>query len=141
MRPAEVRFYFDADILGLAKTVCSLRWDSTFPGDPGAVIHKHERAPCPIAPHTPDADWIGDVSQRGWLMITRDSNIQGHVAEVNAVLDNGGRMVALASQDAVTVWAQLEVLMTQWRPIEQLLGEDPPFVYTATRTSLHRVAP
>ncbi len=47
-------------------------------------------------------------------MITRDSNIQGRVAEVNAVVDNGGRMVALANQDAVTVWAQLEVLMTQW---------------------------
>ncbi len=108
------RYHFDADILGLAKTVCSLRWDSTYPGDPGAVIHKHERAPCPIAPRTPDADWIPYVAERGWLMITRDSNIQGRVAEVNAVVDNGGRMVALANQDAVTVWAQLEVLMTQW---------------------------
>lgn len=36
MRPAVVRFYFDADVLGLAHTICRLRNDCTYPGDPGA---------------------------------------------------------------------------------------------------------
>ena len=49
LRAAQVRFYVDADILGLGKILGNLRNDITFPGDPGAVIHKRQRAPCPIA--------------------------------------------------------------------------------------------
>jgi hypothetical protein len=37
-KPATVRFYFDADILGLAKVVAPLRYDATYPGDPGGVV-------------------------------------------------------------------------------------------------------
>lgn len=48
MRPAAVRFYFDADVLGLAKVVCSLRPDCTFPGDPGAEI---QRRPSCLSSH------------------------------------------------------------------------------------------
>lgn len=33
-RPAEVRFYFDADVLGLAKVVARLRNDATYPAIP-----------------------------------------------------------------------------------------------------------
>ena len=39
-RPATVRFYFDADVLGLAKVIVSLRHDVTYPGDPGGVVHR-----------------------------------------------------------------------------------------------------
>jgi hypothetical protein len=46
-RAAQVRFYVDADILGLGKILGSLRNDVTYPGDPGAVLHKRHRAPCP----------------------------------------------------------------------------------------------
>jgi hypothetical protein len=34
-RPAQVRYYFDANVLGLAKVVSTLRPDVTYPGDPG----------------------------------------------------------------------------------------------------------
>ncbi len=34
-RSAIVRFYFDEDVLGLAKVVADLRSDVTFPDDPG----------------------------------------------------------------------------------------------------------
>jgi hypothetical protein len=36
-RPATVRFYFDADVLGVAKVVAALRSDVTYPGDRGAA--------------------------------------------------------------------------------------------------------
>jgi hypothetical protein len=36
-KPATVRFYFDADVLGLAKTV-ALRSDVTYPGDTGGLL-------------------------------------------------------------------------------------------------------
>lgn len=76
-RPARVRFYVDADVLGLAKVLVTLRSDVTFPGDPGGVVHKRERPPCPIgAPSAEDVDWIPQVAALGWLIITRDANIR-----------------------------------------------------------------
>lgn len=35
LKPAQIRFYFDADTLGLAHTIVQLRRDVTYPGDPG----------------------------------------------------------------------------------------------------------
>lgn len=34
-KPAIVRSYVDADVLGLAKILVQIRGDVTFPGDPG----------------------------------------------------------------------------------------------------------
>lgn len=119
-RPADVRFYFDADVLGLAKVVAGLRSDATYPSDPGAVIHKRTRPPCPITDTaTPDRIWIPEVAERGWLIITRDSRIQDHRAEITAVKDHNAKMVALSGKDARNTWQQLEVLLSQWRGIEQ----------------------
>jgi hypothetical protein len=36
LRAAQVRFYVDADLLGLGKILGSLRNDVTYPGDPGS---------------------------------------------------------------------------------------------------------
>jgi len=140
-RPADVRFYFDADVLGLAKVVAALRSDCTFPGDPGTVVHKRERPPCPITdPKTFDTVWIPAVAQRGWLIVTRDSRIQERRAEIAAVRDNGAKLLALASSDAKGTWAQLEVLLTLWRSIDALADQAGPFIYSASRTSLRPIA-
>jgi hypothetical protein len=140
-RPATVRFYFDADILGLAKVVTRLRSDATFPGDPGAVVHKRRRPACPIEePATVDSEWIPEVARRGWLIVTRDNRIQEHRAEVDAVREAEARMVALASGKAIGVWQQLEILMSQWRAIERRVSEPGPFIYVATRTTFRVVA-
>jgi PIN domain-containing protein len=83
------------------------------------------------------------VDSRGhtarWLIITRDSNIAVNRAEIAAVRDHNARMVALAGREAIGTWAQLEVLLTQWRRIEALLGEPGPFIYSATRTTFKPV--
>lgn len=44
LKPAEIRFYIDADVLGLAHVLARLRPDVTYPGDPGAVIQKRTTA-------------------------------------------------------------------------------------------------
>lgn len=68
-RLAAVRFYFDADVLGLAHVVAGLRSDATYPGDPGAVIKRRERPACPIAdPAARDDVWIPQVATLGWLI-------------------------------------------------------------------------
>lgn len=141
MKDANVRFYFDADILGVGKLVARLREDCTFPGDTGAVIHKRQRPACSItSPAAKDTEWIPHVSAEGLLIITRDTRIQHRTAEVLAVRSHQSRMVALAGKDAGTVWAQLEVLMCQWRAIEKLQAQSGPFIYWATRSSLRPVA-
>jgi hypothetical protein len=57
----------------------------------------------------------GSPRRQGWLIITRDSQIQDRRAEITAVRDHGARMVALAGKDATSTWTQLEVLMCQWQ--------------------------
>jgi PIN like domain len=139
-RVAKVRFYVDADVLGLAKILVQLRPDVTYPGDPGGVVHKRRREPCPIkSPGLGDQEWIPEVTRHGWLIITRDSNIAVNRAEIAAVRDNGARMVALAGSEAIGTWAQLEVLTAQWRHIEDLLEVPGPFIYSATRTRLRPI--
>ena len=70
------------------------------------------------------------------IAISRDSNIARRVAEVEAVVDSGLRLIVLSSADAKTVWTQLEVLMCQWRRIEQLVELPGPCIYRASRTRL-----
>jgi hypothetical protein len=139
-RQAVVRFYLDADVLGLAKTLATLRADLTYPGDLGATVRKRVRPPCPItSPATKDPDWIPQVTHHGWLIITRDRHIQEHRAEINAVRTHRTRMVVLTGADAVDTWHQLEVVLCRWRDIEACLNQPGPFIYTATRTTLHEI--
>ncbi len=133
---AQVRFYVDADVLGLAKLLVQVRPDVTYPGDPGGVLYKKERPACPITtPETDDEAWIPEVARNGWVIITRDSKIQSHSREVAAVHEHGARMVALASTAARTKFDQLEVVMCNWRRIERCTAEAGPFIYVATRTT------
>lgn len=139
-RPATVRFYFDADVLGVAKLVAGLRYDVTYPGDPGATIHRRIRPACPITtPAVKDEIWIPEVARRGWLIVTRDRHIQDHPAEIAAVRDNGAKMVALSAADAGSVWNQLEVVMMNWRRLEDLASQEGPFIWRATRSGLAKV--
>lgn len=62
---------------------------------------------------TLDTVWIPEVARRGWLIITRDSRIQHHRAELAAIREHGGRVVALAGDEAVGTWNQLETLVCQ----------------------------
>lgn len=138
-RPAQVRFYFDADVLGLAKLVCQERADCTYPGDPGGRVKKRQRPACPITtPATKDPIWIPVAASQRWLIIPRDRAIQGNRAEIDAVRDHGAKMVNLASADATSTWNQLEVFMTRWREIEALADRPGPFIYIASRTGTLR---
>jgi hypothetical protein len=140
-KPAIVRYYTDADILGLAKILVQIRGDVTYPGDPGGPVKGGRvRAPCTITEVDTDDDvWIPEAARQGWLIITRDRHIQDHRAEIDAVRSSGARMVNLAGDEAVNTFAQLEVLMCQWRRVAGLLEEKGPFIYVATRTTLRQV--
>ena len=55
---------------------------------------------------------------------------------MEAVRGSGARLVHRAGGEAVTRFAQLEVVMCRWRRIESLLAETGPFICFAARTSL-----
>jgi len=70
VKPAVVRFYFDADILGSGRLIAGLRADCTYPGDSGAVIHRRERPLCLVAStDVPDQDWIPLVADAGYFPV------------------------------------------------------------------------
>lgn len=134
VRPAQVRFYVDADLLGLTKIICSIRSDFTYPGDPGAVIKRRERPPCIItSTAAQDPTWIPRVAAEGRLIVTRDRHIQQRLGEINAIRDHGAKMVNLASDDARDPWGQLEVFMTRWREIERLVDVAGPSIHVVSR--------
>lgn len=139
VKPARIRFYFDEDVLGLAKTITRLRTDCTFPGDSGDVIHKRERPPCPISRGTKDTVWVPTVTDLGWLIISRDYRIRQNPAERAAVRDAGARMVALSGEDAKTVWGQLELFMKHWRRLEGLLEQEGPYIWLASRSGMRQI--
>jgi hypothetical protein len=103
-KPASIRFYVDVDLLGLAKILVQVRSDVTYPGDPGEVLHRRERPPCVITnTEVPDTVWIPSVAQEGWLIVSRDSNVAAHRAEIEAVRLFGAKMVALAALPAMSI--------------------------------------
>lgn len=126
----------DADTLGLADLLVRARPDVTYPGFAGGVFRKRFRQPpCPItSPDVNDEDWLPVVGSEGWLVITRDKAIQRRPGEKQSVLDHNVRMVAITSDENLTVFEQLEVVMTRWREIEVLEKRLGPFIYALTRT-------
>jgi hypothetical protein len=140
IKPAEVRFYLDANLLGLAAILTRVRVDVTFPGDAGGVLYKRERPSCPIkSTAVLDRDWIPEVATRGWLILTRDRRIRDHKLELAAVQQYGARLVAFTGDETSTVWGQLEAVMCRWRDIERCLDEQPPFIYAASRSRLRKI--
>ena len=140
MKPAAVRFYVDADILGLAKVLASVRSDVTYPTFEGGKMFGRLRPPCPItSTETDDTIWIPETARNGWLILTRDSAIQERRAEINAVRESGAKMVALVGKDAVTTWDQLETVMRRWERLESLLDQPGPFIYALGKSSWRKV--
>jgi hypothetical protein len=139
MKDADVRFFFDADILGLAHVVCGLRPDCTYPGDPGATIQRQVRPPCAVDRHAKDREWIPVAGRVGWVAITRDGDIQSHLSLLQLVKEYELRLVTLTGADAGSPWGQLGILMPQWRNIESLVNRPGPVVVAATRTGFRHI--
>ena len=49
---------------------------------------------------TPDVEWLAEVSQRGWFVITRDMKIGINIAEAAAVAKGNAKVFALSSGSA-----------------------------------------
>jgi|GEM_PF-361485 len=137
-RLAAVRFYVDQDLRGLGKILGDVRPDVTYPGDPGGLTrNKRRRPPSPIDVGALDEDWIPVVASRGWVIISRDKRIHERFSQLSLIRDHDAKMVCLTGEAGRDKWSQLEAFMTNWRAIEAVADETPPFVYRASRTSLN----
>ncbi len=134
-----IRFYVDADLLGVAKILADVRSDVTYPGDPGGRgSDGFERLPCPIKPADKDVDWIPQVTSAGWIIISRDRHIQHRPAERAALVDAYARMIRLDGRHGLNKWQQLEIIVSQWRHFEEMAELPGPWLYTVTRTTLRK---
>jgi hypothetical protein len=108
-----IRFYFDADIIGLGKLLIQVRADVTYAGDRGGVgIDRKPRPLSPIVPSVLDPDWIPKIVALGWLVITRDRHMLSRPAERREILQSGARHIRLdPSRGQLSKWDQLEILM------------------------------
>ncbi len=135
-----IRFYFDADVIGLGKLIVQVRPDVTYAGDRGGVgIDRRPRPPSPIIPSVPDPDWIPKVAAMGWLVITRDRHMLSRPAERQEIVQSGARHIRLdPSRGQLSKWDQLEILMIRWRSIEAIADQAGPWVYSASRSRLRK---
>lgn len=134
-----IRFYVDADLLGVAKILVEVRSDVTYPGDPGGLGPDGLNRPaCPVQPGDKDVDWIPTVAQANWVIISRDRHIQHRPAERSALVATGARMFRLDARHRLNKWQELEIIVTQWRRFEELAELPGPWLYMATRTSLRK---
>jgi hypothetical protein len=133
-----IRFYVDADIIGLGKLLIQVRSDVTYAGDPGGLgIDRKVRPSSPIVPGALDHQWIPMVAELGWIVITRDRHMLSRPAERFEIIQSGGRHVRLdPSKKQLRKWDQLELLMIRWKSIEAIADNPGPWVYAATRTRL-----
>jgi len=134
-------WYVDADTLGLAHVLARARPDVTFPGDDG-TRHKANWSmdPCVISdPATADEIWIPTVTKAGMAIITRDKHIATRTSEKDQVLAAGGRMFAITSRENLNLWDLVEVVVTQWRKIEEAAREPGPYIYSVTRTAIDKI--
>jgi hypothetical protein len=138
----EPRWYFDADTIGVGKLLRDARRDVTWPGDDGIRKCPHDyQIPCQVREtDTQDSIWIPIIANAGMTIITRDKKILTRTAEIDVIRDASARMFAITSDEVLDRWGLLEVVVSQWRAMEQVVEETPgPFIYSLTRTVLRRL--
>lgn len=135
---AAIRFYVDADLLALAKSMAAARYDVTFPGDRGDA--RRGRSACPITrADTKDHVWIPQVAALNWVVVSRDTRIMRKPVEVAAVRSHGLRLVVLDTRSDPTTWNELRIVTSQWDRIDALTTMAGPCAYLATRTTFRRL--
>lgn len=104
----------------------------------GASVHAHDDS---FPDTTLDAEWIVNVSARGWVILTKDKYLRHRALELQAIEIARARVFALGSGNRRGVeMAQIFVhhldAMTAFAR-----ANDGPFVVSVTRTSLTQLFP
>jgi PIN like domain len=63
----------------------------------GAQVEVHHDH---FPPDSPDTNWLPEVAQRGWVVLTMDANIGRNILEQVAIANSGSRVFVLVFDDA-----------------------------------------
>lgn len=141
MRSAE--WYFDEDVIGVAKVLAAAKLAVTWPGDDGKrASPRLSQEPSPIATSgRPDEEWIPAVAQAGLPIVTRDRRILTRTNEVNAVIASRARMFAITSPEPQSLWDQVRVVAAQWTHMRGRRLDEGPFIDGITLSGIRRLYP
>ncbi|MEB3119741.1 MAG: hypothetical protein VKL41_00780 [Snowella sp.] len=96
-----------------------------------------------FAPDSPDTEWLPIVSQRGWIVLTKDENIGRNILEVQAIADNKARVFILVSGNLSTQ-GMINIFVDVIKKIEKIVrGNSAPFiakVYKDSRVTIWKNA-
>ena len=84
----------------------------------------------------PDVVWIPEVTQRGWVILTKDREIRRNPEELAALRAAGARYVCLSAQ-GMRGEQQAACLIRHWKTVEGVVQtRKPPVISTITRSGV-----
>jgi hypothetical protein len=124
VRQQPPRWFFDENSLGVAKALCYVRGDITWPGAPDGLV--------PAG--APDTAWLPVVGNSGLVVLTRDKRIRSRTLERRSLLDHGVRAFFLTSGGNLSLFDQLRLWLRAWDDIENLVQATPgPWLASVNR--------
>ncbi len=92
----------------------------------GAQVEVHQDH---FAPDSPDTEWLPEVSQRGWIVLTKDARIGVNLVEQIAVAQSGARVFILSLKEGATGTEMAAVLVQAMTSMTRLITSQPePFL-------------
>jgi predicted nuclease of predicted toxin-antitoxin system len=127
MTSPTITFFIDR-CLGSKRVVAALR-------EAGLTVEVHEDH---FAPDALDVEWLPQVGEREWVVLTKDANISRRTLEKMAVARAGIRLFILASQNLASS-EMIDILVQVIEPMKNLVHNHPaPFIAKIYRN--HQVA-
>jgi predicted nuclease of predicted toxin-antitoxin system len=122
--PSSITFFIDR-CLGSKRIVTALR-------QAGITVEIHDDN---FAPDAPDVDWLPIVGERGWVVLTKDANIDRRPLERMAVARSGVGLFILTSPN-LSGNDMIEILIKAIVPMQNLVRKhSAPFIAKIYRDS------
>lgn len=137
------QWYFDEDVIGVAKVLATAKLPVTWPGDDGKRSSQRLSQTPSLVSSTgrPDEEWIPLVAGAGMPIVTRDRRILDRRDEVNAVIAARARLFAITSSGPQSLWDQVRILAAQWPHMQARRVDDGPLLYGLTLSGIRRLYP
>lgn len=88
---------------------------------------------------TPDAVWLRDAGQNGWLVICRDKKVRTRPGERRAIIENGVGCFIIIVKRNISKWDYLRLIVSNLEQMIDVFETTPrPFIWTIETRGLSR---